>query len=80
MKITDISVTKKGRYALFVDGEDVNISARSLGAVNVQVVMEKLGGGGHRTIAGAQLPGATVEEAKEKVKGVIDMMLEKGEI
>ena len=39
--------------------------------------MEKLGGGGHRTIAGAQLPGATVEEAKEKVKGVIDMMLEK---
>ena len=43
-------------------------------------MMEKLGGGGHRTIAGAQLPGVTVEEAKEKVKGVIDMMLEKGEI
>ena len=43
-------------------------------------MMEKLGGGGHRTIAGAQLSGVTVEEAKEKVKGVIDMMLEKGEI
>ena len=58
----------------------IYISARSIDEVNVQVMMEKLGGGGHRTIAGAQLPGATVEEAKEKVKGVIDMMLEKGEI
>ena len=58
----------------------IYISARSIDEVNVQVMMEKLGGGGHRTIAGAQLPGVTVEEAKEKVKGVIDMMLEKGEI
>lgn len=58
----------------------IYISARSIDEVNVQVMMEKLGGGGHRTIAGAQLPGATIEEAKEKVKGVIDMMLEKGEI
>ena len=61
------------------DGK-IYISARSIDEVNVQVMMEKLGGGGHRTIAGAQLPGVTVEEAKEKVKGVIDMMLEKGEI
>lgn len=58
----------------------IYVSARSIDEINVQVMMEKLGGGGHRTIAGAQLPGATVEEAKEKVKGVIDMMLEKGEI
>lgn len=58
----------------------IYVSARSIDEINVQVMMEKLGGGGHRTIAGAQLPGVTVEEAKEKVKGVIDMMLEKGEI
>lgn len=58
----------------------IYVSARSIDEINVQVMMEKLGGGGHRTIAGAQLPGATIEEAKEKVKGVIDMMLEKGEI
>lgn len=58
----------------------IYISARSIDEINVQVMMEKLGGGGHRTIAGAQLTGVTVEEAKEKVKGVIDMMQEKGEI
>ena len=44
----------------------IYVSARSIDEINVQVMMEKLGGGGHRTIAGAQLPGATVEEAKEK--------------
>ena len=43
-------------------------------------MMEKLGGGGHRTIAGAQLSGLTQEEAMEQVKQVIDEMLVKGEI
>jgi len=57
----------------------IYLSARSIDEVNVQVMMEKLGGGGHRTIAGAQLPGATVEEAKAKVKDVIRAMKEKGE-
>ena len=66
-------------FVLYSSAGTVNISARSLGAVNVQVVMEKLGGGGHRTIAGAQLPGATVEEAKEKIKNVILAMKQKGE-
>ncbi|MBT9778725.1 PAS domain-containing protein [Clostridium sp. MCC353] len=58
----------------------VYISARSIDEVNVQVMMEQLGGGGHRTIAGAQLKGATIEEAKERVKAVIKEMLEKGDI
>ncbi|PNH20258.1 DHH family phosphoesterase [Lachnospiraceae bacterium] len=58
----------------------IYISARSIDEVNVQVMMEKLGGGGHRTIAGAQLTKVSVEEAKEKVKQVLDEMLEKGEI
>lgn len=57
----------------------VFLSARSIDN-NVQIMMEKLGGGGHRTIAGAQLSGVTVEEAKERVKEVIRQMLEKGEI
>ena len=57
----------------------IYVSARSIDEINVQVMMEKLGGGGHRTIAGAQLPGATVEEAKEKIKNVILAMKEKGE-
>ncbi len=47
------------------------ISARSLDAFNVQVIMEKIGGGGHQTMAGAQLE-TTVEEAVEKVKEAIE--------
>jgi len=46
----------------------------------VQVMMEKLGGGGHRTIAGAQLKDATMEEAREKLKAMLRQMIEKGEI
>lgn len=57
----------------------IYVSARSIDEVNVQVMMEKLGGGGHRTIAGAQLTDMTVDEAREKVKEVILAMKEKGE-
>jgi len=58
----------------------IYISARSIDEVNVQVMMEKLGGGGHRTIAGAQLQGVTIEEARQRVKEVINLMIEKGEV
>ena len=61
------------------DGK-IFLSARSIDEVNVQVMMEKLGGGGHRTIAGAQLTGVTAEEAKQRVREVLDEMTEKGEI
>ena len=60
--------------------EKIYISARSIDEVNVQVMMEQLGGGGHRTVAGAQLKDITVEEAKNQVKEVIDSMLQKGDI
>lgn len=60
--------------------ETIYLSARSIDEVNVQVMMEKLGGGGHRTIAGAQLPDITIADAKEQVKAVIKAMLEKGDI
>ena len=68
-------------FVLFPDQEGrVILSARSMGDVNVQVVLEKLGGGGHRTIAGAQLKDATMEEAREKLKAMLRQMIEKGEI
>ena len=56
-------------------GEEVYISARSFGEVNVQRIMEKLGGGGHFTVSGAQLTGCSAEEAKEKVRSAIDEYL-----
>ncbi|MDO4330673.1 MAG: DHH family phosphoesterase [Lachnospiraceae bacterium] len=55
-------------------------SARSIDEVNVQVMMEHLGGGGHRAVAGAQLEGVTIDQAKAMVKKVIDEMLEKGDV
>lgn len=58
----------------------VYFSARSIDEVNVQVMMEKLGGGGHRTIAGAQMEGISLEEGKERLKEVIRQMLEEGEV
>lgn len=56
-------------------GEEIYISARSFGEVNVQRIMEKLGGGGHFTVSGAQLTGCSAEEAKEKVRSAIDEYL-----
>jgi c-di-AMP phosphodiesterase-like protein len=53
----------------------IGISARSLGQMNVQVVMERLGGGGHLTNAATQLDG-TIEEAKLKLKSVLQQMQE----
>lgn len=51
--------------------DTIYISARSFGAINVQRVMEQLGGGGHHTVSGAQLKNCTLEEAKEKIKTII---------
>ncbi|MBO5177675.1 MAG: DHH family phosphoesterase [Lachnospiraceae bacterium] len=58
----------------------VHISARSIDELNVQVVMEKLGGGGHMSAAAVQLSECTLEEAMEKVKEVLRDMTEKGDI
>lgn len=46
----------------------------------MQVMMEKLGGGGHRTIAGAQIQGISVEEAKNRLKEVIRQMMDEGDV
>ena len=50
----------------------IMISGRSLGDINVQAILEKLGGGGHLTFAGAQIAGATLAEAKEKLLKIIE--------
>ncbi len=58
-------------FVLFSDSGSINISARSLGDMNVQLVMEKLGGGGHLTMAGAQLRDVSMDEAYAKVKEAV---------
>ena len=57
-------------------GTGVNISARSLGAVNVQVIMESLGGGGHQTMAATQLKHITPEAARARIQTAIDQYRE----
>ena len=73
-QVADELLTIKGIKASFVAGRTVRgetvVSARSLGEINVQVIMEKLGGGGHLTTAGAQV-GCTPEEAIEKILEII---------
>lgn len=58
----------------------IYISARSIDEMNVQVLMERLGGGGHRTIAGAQLREGSIEEAIASIKEAIDEMIKEGEV
>lgn len=58
--------------------DTVYISARSIDEVNVQLIMERVGGGGHLNVAGAQMDGVPVEEAKARVQKVIRQMLEEG--
>lgn len=58
----------------------VYISARSIDEVNVQIMMERIGGGGHINMAGAQLEDTTVENAKDIIRKQIDNMIEEGEI
>jgi c-di-AMP phosphodiesterase-like protein len=62
-------------FVLAKTGSRVLISGRSLDNINVQVILEKLGGGGHITIAGAQLDDATIETADEMLKAAIDEVL-----
>lgn len=59
-------------FVIFRTPVGINISARSMGAMNVQIIMEKLGGGGHQTMAAAQFTDITVAEAKEKLIEAID--------
>lgn len=62
-------------FVLAENGNHIVISGRSLGTVNVQVVLEKLGGGGHITIAGAQLQNDRLDQAEEELKAAIDETL-----
>ena len=59
-------------FVLFRQADAIFVSARSLGAVNVQVILEPLGGGGNAVTAGAQLRGISMDEAREKLVAAID--------
>lgn len=58
----------------------IYVSSRSIDEINVQLIMERLGGGGHLNVAGAQLTDCTVLQAKHIIQDTIDEMLEEGDI
>jgi len=63
LTISDITAS----FVLGNTGDKICISGRSIGDINVQVILEKLGGGGHITLAGAQVEGMTIEETKQEL-------------
>ena len=67
----------KASFVMYEAGKGLNFSARSSGDMNVQIVMESLGGGGHLTMAGAQLQDCTLETARQKLFDAIDDYLSK---
>ena len=72
----------KGIRAVFVLAKadrDVHISGRSTEVINVQRILERLGGGGHMTVAGVRVKDSTVEVVEERLKQVITEYLEEGE-
>ncbi len=70
----------KASFVLTDYNHVIYISARAIDEVNVQIIMERLGGGGHLNIAGAQMEGCTVEDAVRTLKGVVVEMQQAGEI
>lgn len=73
----------KGIKASFILTEYQNqiyVSARSIDEVNVQVIMERLGGGGHMNVAGCQMEGTSIAEAIAVIKNTIDTMIQEGEL
>lgn len=68
LSISDVDAS----FVVFATGNVTNISARSLGALNVQVIMEELGGGGHQTMAATQLENTSLQEAVKMLINVID--------
>lgn len=70
----------KASFVLTAYNDKIYISARAIDEVNVQVMMERLGGGGHINVAGAQLVDVSIEEAKQVVRDTLDAMKEEGEI
>ena len=70
----------KASFVLTAYNNQIYISARSIDEVNVQIIMERMGGGGHMNIAGAQLRDVTPEQAVDALKETLQTMKGEGAI
>lgn len=78
-KLLDVE-NVRASFVLSKIGNVVYISARSIDDVNVQVIMEQFGGGGHGTVAGAQLKDVTMEEVKARLREQLEKLRAEGEL
>lgn len=70
----------KATFVLTEYNGRIYVSSRSIDEINVQIIMERLGGGGHLNVAGAQLTNCTVAEAKQRICATLDEMIKEGDI
>lgn len=70
----------KSSFVVTKYNNKIYISARSIDDINVQLIMERLGGGGHLNTAGAQLEGYSIDEAKRIIRDTVTAMLEEGDL
>ena len=70
----------KASFVLTEYQNKIFVSSRSIDEINVQLIMERLGGGGHVSVAGCQFKDCTIEEAISRVKNTLDVMIEEGSI
>ena len=70
----------KASFVLTDYNNKIYVSARSLENINVQKIMESIGGGGHMNVAGAQIEGETKEQVADRIRRIIDEMIDGGEI
>lgn len=70
----------KASFVETVYNGKIYVSARSIDEIDVQLIMERLGGGGHLNVAGAQISDASADEVKQRIKDILDAMIQEGEI
>ena len=70
----------KASFVLTEYQNQIFVSARSIDEVNVQIIMEKMGGGGHLSVAGCQLNGVSISEGIGILKGTLDKMVAEGDL
>ncbi len=70
----------KASFVLTEYNKKIYISARSIDEVDVQMIMERLGGGGHINLAGAQVENTTIDDMIDRIKGLLDALITEGEI
>ena len=70
----------KASFVITEYQDKIYLSARSIDEINVQLIMERMGGGGHLNVAGAQLVDCTVMQAKRMIQDTLDEMLKEGDI